>query len=100
MSVEGRVEDIVPGNVEELIADCHKTLGAIPSVKGLWVGRRAEKGSEKFGDKDFNVGLLVLFENFEGLKAYEVDATHQQLVQRYLPIIDKIQVYDFENQAK
>ncbi|HYV37072.1 MAG TPA: Dabb family protein [Gemmataceae bacterium] len=93
-------KDTPPAKVEELIADCHKTLGKIPSVRGLWVGRRAEKTSASFADKDFSVGLVLLFDNYDGLKAYEVDATHQKLVQTYMPFIEKIVVYDFENQMK
>jgi hypothetical protein len=85
---------------EELIADCHKVLGKIPSVRGIWVGQPAAKGTPDFAVKDFHVGLLVLFDNYEGLKTYLEHPIHLKFVEMYSPHIEKVLVYDFMNKAK
>jgi hypothetical protein len=84
---------------EALIADCHKMLAKIPSVRGLWAGEPAAKSTPE-AVKDFQVGLLVLFDNAEGLKAYLEHPDHLKFVEIYLPLIEKIQVYDFVDKAK
>src|SRR5262245_29877233 len=63
-------KDAPKGEVESLITDTHTLLAKIPSVRKLWVGRPAEKATPDFAKKDYQVGLLVLFDNFEGLKQY------------------------------
>lgn len=89
-----------PAKVEACIADCHKVLAKIASVKSLWAGRPAEKATKDLAVKDFQVGLTLLFDNYEGLKAYEDDPAHVKFVETYLPVVEKILVYDVLNQAK
>ena len=93
-------KDAPPAKVEDCITDCHKVLAKIASVKGLWAGRPAEKATKDLAVKDFQVGLTILFDNFDGLKAYEDDPAHVKFVQTYLPIVEKIVVYDVMNQPK
>src|SRR5262245_52971037 len=63
-------KDAPANEAEALIADAQEMLRAIPSVRDLRVGRPAEKSSEKFVKKDYDVGLLLLFDDYEGLKTY------------------------------
>jgi hypothetical protein len=84
---------------EALIADCHKVLAKIPSVRGLWAGEPAAKATPD-ALKDYQVGLLVLFDNYDGLKTYLDHPDHVKFVQTYLPLAEKVQVYDFLNKAK
>jgi hypothetical protein len=87
---------------EGLIADAHEMLAKIPSVRALRAGRPAEMVSPKFGRKDYQVGLMILFDNYEGLKAYDEHPLHAQYVKKHINNIDvtKLLVYDFENQKK
>jgi hypothetical protein len=93
-------KDTPPAKVEACIADCHKILGKITSVRGVWVGRPAQTATPELTVKDYQVGLMILFDNFEGLKAYNDDPAHMKFVETYLPSIEKVLVYDFANQAK
>jgi hypothetical protein len=86
----------------QMIADCHAMLGKIPSVKQLRAGRPAEKGTPRLEKKDYNVALTVIFDDYDGLTAYDKSEQHQEFVKKHLPHvdIDKLLVYDFEDQAK
>jgi hypothetical protein len=92
-------KDTPPAKREALIADCHKVLGKIPTVRGLWAGEPAAKGSPD-AVKDFQVGLLVLFDNYDGLKTYLDHPDHLKFVETYLPLAEKIQVYDYTDKGK
>ena len=93
-------KDAPKDEVDTLIADSHKLLAKIPSVKGLWVGRPAEKSTPKFALNDYQVGLLVLFDNFDGLQEYLVHKLHLEYVEKHAKHFDRVPVYDFVNQKK
>lgn len=86
--------------VQDLIADAHKLLAKIPSVKHLWVGRPAEKATPKFALSDYQVGLLVLFDNYQGLQEYLDHKLHTEFVEKHAKHWDRVPVYDFVNQMK
>ena len=91
-------KDAPAGEVDALIADAHKVLAKIPSVRELKIGRPAEKSTPGFAVKDYQLALLVLFDDYDGLKTYDEHALHKQYVQKHLPHLEKVVVYDFENQ--
>jgi hypothetical protein len=86
----------------ELVADCHEMLAKVPSVRELRAGRPAEKGTPSLAKKDFSVALTVCFDDYDGLMAYDKHELHQKFVKKHLPNIqiDKLLVYDSEDQAK
>jgi hypothetical protein len=83
---------------ENMIADSHKLLAKIPSVKGVWAGRPSDKSTPKFAATDYQFGLLVLFENADGLKIYLDHDLHTEYVKRHEKHIDRVLAYDFANQ--
>jgi hypothetical protein len=95
-------KDAPDDEVSALIRDAHELLGKIPSVRELRVGRPAEKGTPDFAKKDFQVGLLVLFDDFQGLETYLDHPQHQTFLDRHGSHVDleKLQVYDFVDQKK
>lgn len=95
-------KDAPEGEAAALIRDAHELLEPIPSVRELRIGRPAEKGTPDFAKKDFQVGLLVLFDDYEGLETYLNHPQHRKYVEKHLNHVDpeKLQVYDFVNQSK
>jgi Stress responsive A/B Barrel Domain len=93
-------KDTPPAKVEAMISDCHTILAKIATVRGLWVGRPAAKGTPEKALTDYSVGLTITFDNFDGLKTYLEHPTHLKLVDTYSPFFEKVLVYDFENQLK
>jgi hypothetical protein len=94
-------KDAPPGEVDALITDANELLRPIPTVRDLRVGRPAEPGSD-IAKKDYQVGLLVLFDNYQGLKTYLDHPLHLKYVEKHLKHIDKdkLAIYDFVNQKK
>jgi hypothetical protein len=95
-------KDAPKGAEADLVADCHEMLAKIPSVRELRAGRPAEKGTPRLAKKDFSVVLTIFFDDYDGLMAYDKHDLHQQFVKKHLPNIDidKLLVYDSEDQAK
>ncbi|HXG11880.1 MAG TPA: Dabb family protein [Gemmataceae bacterium] len=90
-------KDAPKGTAEALIADAYELLAKIPSVRGIQAGLPAEKATPTYAKKDYQVGLLVLFDNYEGLETYLNHPLHTQYVEKHLKHVDesKLQVYDF-----
>jgi Stress responsive A/B Barrel Domain len=93
--------DAPAGEAEALITDAHELLAKIPSVRELRVGRPADKFSEG-ARKDYQVGLLVLFDDYQGLQTYAKHPLHLKYVEKHLKHVDvdRLRIYDFENQKK
>jgi hypothetical protein len=91
-------KEAAEGAAEELAADAYRLLSKIKTVRGLWAGKPAVKATPEFAVKDYQVGLLVLFDDFDGLQKYLDDPLHKQFGQRYEKIIANVRVYDFLHQ--
>ena len=46
------------------------SLNKISTVRGLWFGPPADKATPDVANKDFTVGITVLFDDYDGLKKY------------------------------
>jgi hypothetical protein len=88
--------------VSSAIADCHTMLADIPSVRGLKVGRPAERGTPDVPKQNYDFALVVMVENFDGLKAYLEHPKHLEFVKKHGPNFDleKLQIFDFSDQKK
>jgi hypothetical protein len=90
-------EGVPPGAADELIADCHEMLAKIPSVRALRAGRPAERSTPGRAKKDYLAALMILFDDAEGLAAYDQHPLHKQFVEKHREKFDvqKLQVFDF-----
>jgi hypothetical protein len=88
--------------VDQVIADCHKMLAKIRSVRSVRAGRPAKTGTDEKLKKPFDVGLLVLCDDVAGLKAYIEDPLHKEFVAKHGKYFDieQLQVFDFEDAKK
>jgi hypothetical protein len=95
-------KDAPKGAVEDVIKDCHKMLAKIASVRSVRVGRPAEKASPEFAKKDYDIGLLILVDDYEGLMSYLKDPLHVEFVKKHGKHFDmkQLKVFDFANQKK
>src|SRR5262249_45710337 len=91
-------KDAPKGEADALIADAHKMLAKIKSVRGLWAGRPAAKDqATPISKNDYDVGLLVLFDDTDGLQEYLKDPLHVDFVKKHSKFLDekKLTVFDF-----
>jgi hypothetical protein len=95
-------KDAPSGAVDEVIADCHKMLGKISVVRSVKAGRPSKQVAEKVVKTNYDVGLLVTVDDFDGIKAYLEDPLHKEFVKKHGKHfeITKLQVFDFVNEAK
>jgi hypothetical protein len=95
-------KDAPKEEVDSVIADCHNMLAKISSVRDLKAGRPSDKGTPMVGRTDYQVGLLVLFDDADGLKTYLDDEKHTEFIKKHGKHWDrdKLVVFDFQNQAK
>ncbi len=95
-------KDAPADEVDKLLADCHDLLGKISTVRHLWAGRPSPKGTPKVARTDYQIGLVILFDDADGLQKYLDDPEHLKFVDRHGKYFDmeKLAVYDFATQAK
>jgi hypothetical protein len=95
-------KDAPTGAVSGAIADCHKMLAKIPSVRRVRAGRPAEKGTPDLAKKDYDFALLIMVDDEDGLKAYLEHPTHLAYVEKHGKFFDmsELKVFDFADQKK
>jgi hypothetical protein len=89
------------GEADALIADAHELLRPIPTVRELRVGKpAAQRGN--LAKSDYQVALVIFFDDYEGLMAYDKHPLHQKYVERHLKHIEleKLAIYDFLHEKK
>jgi hypothetical protein len=82
-----------PADTQQLLADCHRLLPLIPTVRTWWIGTPVDTGRAKVDDA-YEVGLCVGFEDEAGLQAYLVDPLHLELVDEWGPKASQFRIFD------
>jgi hypothetical protein len=95
-------KDAPKSALPEIIADCHTMLAKIPSVRQVKAGRPAEKATPKLARTDYDLALLVLVDDADGLTAYLEHPLHLAFVKKHGKHFDmeRLRVFDFVNQRK
>ena len=84
-----------PGSArEQLVADCGKYLGKIPTVRHLWSGKPAMTPRDVV-DNSYDVGLCVALGDRAGHDAYQEHPLHKEFIARNKAHWARVQVYDF-----
>lgn len=93
-------DDAPKGAIDAMIDDAHGLLTKIPTVRDLKIGRPAKQSTPEVSVKDYQVGLVVLFDDFDGLDKYLKHPQHDEYVNRHLKHMNKVVVYDFIGEKK
>jgi hypothetical protein len=80
---------------QSLIDDTYSQLSKIKTVRGVWAGKPAEKGTPD-ANKDFTVALVFVFDNADALKTYLNDSVHTKFADKHLKKWETPLIYDFE----
>ena len=70
------------------------TLREIDEVKELLIGTPASTLEREVVDNSFHVSELMMFENVEAQDAYQVHPIHEEFVQNYSHLWERVVVYD------
>lgn len=91
-------KDAPEGAANELIRDAQEMLGKVRGVRGLWIGKPAEKATPEIAVKDFHVGLVVFFDDQDGLARFLDDAKYKEFLEKYSQHLEKTPVYDLSTE--
>ena len=87
-------KDAPANEADALVADTQKLLAKIPTVREIRAGKPADKATP-IAAKDYQVGLLVLFDDTDGLHTYSDHPLHKEFVANHAKSFEKVVVYDF-----
>ncbi len=95
-------KDAPADTADKIIADCHALLEGIPTVRLIRAAKPAaeDQSTPKVAVRDYDVALLVLFDDAAGLKTYIDHDMHKKFVATYDKYFDKVEVFDFSDAPK
>ena len=88
------LKDATPAVVAKFVARCHKYLGEHEGTVSFEVGTRAEDIEEGPSVKDWEVALLLVFENKAALAKYIKAPRHVSFVEENRSVFGKVRVFD------
>jgi hypothetical protein len=75
-----KLNDAAPAKVQELVAACHKYLNVQPGILFFAAGPLCAELAREVNDRDWHVGLHLVFVDKAAHDAYQDDATHNQFI--------------------
>ncbi|NLX14839.1 MAG: Dabb family protein [Phycisphaerales bacterium] len=88
-------EGTPPAEMEALASDSIEQLSKIPSVRKIASGPRDAQALREVNVADFDIGLVVYFDDKAGYDLYENHPIHEQYVQKYRSSWAQVRVFDF-----
>jgi hypothetical protein len=82
-----------PADADALLADARATLAPIPSVTAYSAGKHLDTGRPTVLG-DYDVGMVLGFDDTRGLNAYVAHPDHIAFVERWRPRLTGLRVYD------
>lgn len=93
-SVYFKLKDSTPASVAALVADCRDKLDGHAGVQYFQVGVRGEDFDRPVNDHDFDVALLVVFDDRQTHDAYQACEPHQQFIAANKDTWASVRVFD------
>lgn len=88
------LKDRSPEAVEHLVAACHKYLKNHPGIVYFAAGTLCPDLNRPVNDRDFQVGLHIVFESREYHDRYQTAAEHLEFIEENKDQWDKVRVFD------
>ena len=88
------LKDKSPGRVEELVAACKEFLNVQPGILFFAAGPICAELDRDVNDRDWDVGLHLVFVDKAAHDAYQDDTTHNQFVATMKYNWAKVRVFD------
>ena len=85
-----------PADVPAALADSDAMLASIPSVASYSAGVHLDTGRDSVL-ADYDVGIVLGFDSVEDLAAYVAHPDHVAFVERWMPRITGLRVYDIHD---
>ena len=89
-----KLKDPAPANVAALVAACHKYLNVQPGIVFFAAGPICAELDREVNDRDWHVGLHIVFIDKAAHDAYQDDPTHNQFIAEMKPNWAGVRVFD------
>lgn len=89
-----QLKDRSPAKVEELVAACKKYLNVQPGIVFFAAGTLVSELAREVNDRDWDVGLHLVFVDKAAHDAYQDDPTHNQFIAEMKGNWAKVRVFD------
>ena len=89
-----KCKDSSPAKVAELVAACHKYLNVQKGIAFFAAGPLEPELAREVNDRDFDVGLHVVFESRTAHDAYQDDETHNKFIDEMKSNWTRVRVFD------
>lgn len=81
--------------IDAQVADAYTLLATIPTVRHIQSGRREQAMQREVNNREFEIGLVVHFDDKAGHDVYAAHETHLAYVEKHKAIWAKVEVSDF-----
>src|ERR1700722_14647939 len=78
----------------KLIADCKKYLTVQPGIVFFAAGGLAKELTREVNDRDWDVGLHIVFDTPENQHNYQIDPTHHRFIDENKANWAKVRIFD------
>jgi hypothetical protein len=89
-----KLKDPTPANVQALVDACHKYLNVQPGIVFFAAGPCCRELDRPVNDRDWDVGLHLVFDTKASHDAYQDDATHNKFIDENKPTWAGVRVFD------
>ena len=89
-----QLADAAPGRVAELVEACHKYLNVQPGIVFFAAGPLTAELARPVNDRDWHVGLHLIFTDRAAHDAYQDDPTHNRFIAEMKSNWAKVRVFD------
>jgi hypothetical protein len=89
-----KLKDRSPAKVEELVAACKKYLNVQPGIVFFAAGTLVPDLDRDVNDRDWDVGLHLVFLDKAAHDAYQDDPTHNRFIAEMKPNWAGVRVFD------
>ncbi len=88
------LHDPAPAKIDALVAACHKYLTVQPGIVFFGAGPCVSDLDRPVNDREWHVGLHVIFESRQHHDDYQVDPTHKIFIDENKATWAKVRVFD------
>ena len=89
-----KLKDPSDANAEALVAACRKYLNVQPGIVFFAAGRICRELDRPVNDRDWDVGLHLVFETKDHHDAYQDDPTHNRFIDEQKANWASVRVFD------
>jgi hypothetical protein len=82
--------------VQRVYDEAFKTIAKIKGVRGMFIAKPADDDTPELAQKDYQLGLIVMLDDADGLKSFLDDPLHQKFVDKMGDYWEKPVVYDLQ----